>query len=257
MESLCDTLFEISNEDRLRILHQLDVEATNVTSLSRELDITTQEASRHLSRLGVVGMTLKDPDGNHHITPYGRLILAQLVGLEFATNNRDYFLTHLHEHLPLEFLNRMGELKDSLHVGDAVVSLYSIERMVRGAEEYIWSINFPIPISVFPLLTEAFGRGVRVRLMAPKDYVVHPLVKGSVQDEDRDAIFRARADRLLEERFTERMDVQIWMSEKEVALVAFPKPDGSFDLLGFSSTDGSAREWCRDLFQHYWNDAGP
>jgi len=129
--------------------------------------------------------------------------------------------------------------------------------MVRGAEEYIWSINFPIPISVFPLLTEAFGRGVRVRLMAPKDYVVHPLVKGSVQDEDRDAIFRARADRLLEERFTERMDVQIWMSEKEVALVAFPKPDGSFDLLGFSSTDGSAREWCRDLFQHYWNDAGP
>lgn len=257
MESLCDTLFEISNEDRLRILIRLDKEAMNVTSLSRELDITTQEASRHLSRLGGVGLTLKDPYGNHHITPYGRLILKQLSGLEFATNNRDYFLTHLHEHLPLEFLNRMGEMKESLHVGDAVVSLYSIERMVRGAEEYIWSINFPIPISVFPLLKEAFGRGVRVRLMAPKDYVVHPLVKGSIQDEDRDAIFRARADRLLEERFTERMDVQIWMSEKEVALVAFPKPDGSFDLLGFTSTDGRAHEWCRDLFEHYWEDAGP
>lgn len=255
MESLCDALFEISNEDRLRILIRLDGEPMNVTSISRELDITTQEASRHLSRLGGIGLTLKDPDGNHHITPYGRLVLAQLAGLEFATKNRDYFSTHLHERLPPEFLNRMGELNDSLYVGDAVVSLYSIEKMIRDAEEYIWSINFPIPISVFPLLTEAFGRGVKVRLMAPKDYVVHPLVKGSVQDEDRDAIFKARADWLLEERFTERMDVQLWMSEKEVALIAFPKPNGSFNLLGFTSKDERVREWCMDLFQHYWENA--
>ena len=50
MENLCDLLFEVSNKDRLRILLQLDEEAMNVTRLSRELGLTTQESSRHLAR---------------------------------------------------------------------------------------------------------------------------------------------------------------------------------------------------------------
>jgi len=36
LEHLCDLLFEVSNEDRLRILQRLRGEAMNVTSLSRE-----------------------------------------------------------------------------------------------------------------------------------------------------------------------------------------------------------------------------
>jgi hypothetical protein len=41
LENLCDLLFEVSNEDRLRILLQLDEEALNVTRLSRGLGLTT------------------------------------------------------------------------------------------------------------------------------------------------------------------------------------------------------------------------
>jgi len=37
----------------------------------------------------------------------------------------------------------------------------------------------------------------------------------------------------------------------EVALIALPKPDGNFDLLGFSSEGEMSRKWCRDLYQHY------
>ena len=46
MENLCSLLFELSGEDRLRILHQLDKKAMNVTHLSKELDLTKQEVSR-------------------------------------------------------------------------------------------------------------------------------------------------------------------------------------------------------------------
>ncbi len=255
MENLCDLLFEVSNEDRLAILRKLSEESINVTGLAKKLGLTTQESSRHLSRLSDIGLVKKNQEGLYLSTPYGELVLNLLPGLEFVSGHNEYFSNHSHERLPPHILSRMGELYESVYLDDAVVALYSIEKMVPRAEEYIWSINFPVPLSVFPLFREAFERGVRVRLIGPKGYVVHPVVKGAVQEEDREAIFRARASKLLEERFLERMEVLLWMSEREVAIVAFPKTDGTFDSQGFASGDERAHNWCKDLFLHYWKDA--
>ncbi|UCH58091.1 MAG: hypothetical protein JSV18_04130 [Candidatus Bathyarchaeota archaeon] len=250
-------LFEASNEDRLAILMRLDGEAMNVTGLSHALGLTTQEASRHLYRLVEVGLATRDQEGLFHLTSYGRLVLKQMSGMMFTTRHRDYFASHSHESLPQEFLARLGELQGSNYMGDPMVSIYRIEGIVREAEEYVWSINFPMPMSVFPILRQAFDRGVSLRLMAPKDYEVHPLIKGALSREDQDAILRAEATGLMEERFLERMDIVIWMSEREVALIALPKPDGSFDLLGFSSEEERSHKWCWDLFQHYWERGEP
>lgn len=65
MESICDLLFEQSSEDRWGILHLLRQEGMNVTNLAKKLDITTQESSRHISRLGEVGLTQRDSGGNY------------------------------------------------------------------------------------------------------------------------------------------------------------------------------------------------
>ncbi|MDH5792482.1 MAG: DUF1724 domain-containing protein [Candidatus Bathyarchaeota archaeon] len=257
MENLCDLLFEVSNEDRLTILRKLSEESMNVTGLAKELSLTTQESSRHLSRLSDIGLARKNPEGLYLLTPYGELILNLLPGLEFVSEHSKYFSNHSHEHLPPHLLSRMGELEENVYLDDAVVALYSIEKMVPRAEEYIWSVNFPVPLSVFPLLREAFERGVRVRMIGPKGFVVHPVVRGSLHEEDREAILRARASKLLEERFVEQMDVLLWMSEREVAVIALPKPDGAFDSLGFASTDEMTHKWCRDLFLHYWQKAEP
>ena len=252
MENLCDLLFEVSNKDRLQILLQLDEEAINVSGLSRGLGLTTQESSRHLARLGVVNLTRKDADGLHHITAYGRLVVRQLQGIWFTSRHKDYFASHTLDRIPQEFLSRLGELADCNHLDDTMVSLYNIEKMVREAEEHVWSINFPVPVSVFPRLREAFERGVKGRLIAPKDFIVHPIVKGGLKGEDRKAMERASATGLLEQRFIERMDLILWISEKEAALVSFPKPDGSFDLLGFASSNERTLTLARDLFLHYW-----
>ena len=73
MESLCDLLFEVSNEDRLRILRELHAREMNVTTLARAIEVTTQEVSRHLSRL-----TEKNPYGPYRLTPFGVLTLSQI-----------------------------------------------------------------------------------------------------------------------------------------------------------------------------------
>jgi len=222
LENLCNLLFELSNEDRLRILHQLNKKAMNVTNLSKTLGLTTQESSRHVSRLGDVGLTEKDVDGLHRLTPYGELALKQLKGLEFISQHSDYFTSHTLARIPPEFVCRIGDLVNSTHVDDVMAAFYNVDKVFREAEEYIWVIT---------------------------------KIKESYRAKDMETARRARITGLLEERILERLDICLYMSEKEVAGVAFPFPDGRFDYLGFTATDERSHKLCRDLFQYYWERA--
>lgn len=113
-------------------------------------------------------------------------------------------------------------------------------------------------MSTYPLFVEAFERGVKVNSIDPLHYVPPQEILEVLRDEKlRRAIHQAREDGLSVDRLMPRIDVNLWVSEKEVALIAFPKMDGSFDYLGFSSKDESAHRWCTDLFQHLWERAEP
>ena len=255
MEKLCDLLFEVSNEDRLRILLRLGEGPMNVTGLSRELGVTTQEASRHLSRLGETGLTAKDPEGFHRITPYGELTLIQVQDLDFTSRHRDYFRTHVLSGIPGEFVSRMGELANSRYLNDVMVTVHTIEKVLREAEEYLLNINSPYIASTFPLIREAYERGVEGRFIHTRDFAPHPVMEEQYR-RGRDEIMD-RLLTLLEERLVEEMDLVLYMSEKEVAILTFPLEDGSFDFHGFSSGDPRTHDWCRSLFQHFWERAEP
>ena len=257
MENLCDLLFELSNEDRLRILHQLDKKAMNVTNLSKALGLTTQESSRHISRLGDVGLTQKDVDGSHHISPYGKLILKQLPGLEFTSQYRDYFTTHSLERLPPEFVSRIGELADSTYTGDVMAVFHNVETGMQEAEEHIWAIVDQYLMSTVPLARDALEREVKMKTIEPEDWVAPSEFYRIRVNAERQWTSQARKTGLLEDRVSERVEVFLYMSEKEVSALAFPTLDGKFDHLGFSATDERAHKWCRDLFQYYWEKAEP
>lgn len=258
MENLCDLLFEISNEDRLRILHSLSSERTNVTNLSRELGLTTQESSRHLSRLTDIRLVEKNADGLHGLTPYGELVLIQLPGLEFTSRHRDYFEVHTLANLPTEFVLRISELSDSMYIDDVMVAVHSVEETLMEAEEYILNINVPYIASAFPLIREAYERGVSGRFLRTQELAVPPSMR-----EERERVFdnelirKIRMSGLQEDKLVEQIDLILYMSEKSVGILAFPLRDGRFDFLGFSSKSVDARKWCSDLFNHYWEEAEP
>jgi predicted transcriptional regulator len=258
MESLCDLLFEVSNEERLRILLQLEEGGKTITNLSRVLGITTQEASRHVSRLGEVGLTERDPDGNHGLTPYGELTLRQIQGLKFTSQHRDYFKTHSLANLPTEFVARIGEMTGSEFTDNVMVTIHSIEETIRDAGEFLLNINVPYIASAFPLIRESIERGVEARFLHTRDLVLPEIMR-----DDRDRTFsdqiihEARRSGLYEERLIDEIDLVLYMSEKRVAILTFPQEDGDFDFLGFTSTDEAAHRWCRDVFRHYWERATP
>ena len=256
MERLCDLYFELSNEDRLRILRQLQDEPMKVTSLSRLLEITNQECSRHLSRLQEANLATKDTEGQYHLTPYGELTLVQLRGQLFTSRHREYFSTHTLNNLPYKFVSRLGELENSEFIDDVMVSVHLIEETLRNAEEYIMNINIPYIASAFPIIREVFESGIDCRWIRSKDIELPEQMKNLREQEiTDDVVLEAMRKGTYQDKVIEGNDLVLYLSENGVALIAFPLESGDFDFHGFKSTDPEAHKWCRDIFEYYWSKA--
>ena len=251
LENLCDLFFEFSNEDRLRILRTLQHDHLTVTSLSKDLELTTQETSRHLARLGEVGLTSKNPDGTHYLTGYGELSLKQISGFKFTTAHKEYFQNHDLTKLPMEFVSRIGELENSRYVDDVMVIFHLIDQMIREAEEYVWRITDRYIITVIPAWNDALERGVVARLLEPENIVIPP-------EFNRGPVIR---EAVLNQQFINRLvdDVPVFMSlsEKQVAGICFPANDGRIDYRGFVSDNPTVLHWAKDLYESLWEKSKP
>ena len=252
-ERFHDLMFEVSNEDRVNILRELRKERSTYSDLSRKLDITTQEVSRHLSRLTENGLTTRRTDGLLELTPYGDLVLRQLNAVDFTSRHREYFLSHVLNDLPDRFVSRMGELRGCTLNLDVMVSIHRVQKILQEAEEYVWNLNLPYISSAFPHVRNIFERGLEGRFLHGEELQL----PAEMRDERErvfsdDEVRSLKATGLYKERLVEA-GLIIYMSEKEVALLCFPDSDGRFDYMGFTSADPDALAWCRDVFLHYWD----
>jgi len=258
LERLCDLYFELSNEDRVRILHVLRENPLNITNLAKELDVTTQEVSRHVSRLTEAGLTERNTEGMFELTPYGGLTLRQIKSVEFTSRYRDYFRDHSLVNLPSEFVCQLGKLSDSTYVDDVMVTVHRVEETLINAEDYILNVNVPYIASAFPLVRDAFERGVKARFIHTEGLDVPVSMRDDRQRFVDDKLLReVTASGQYTERLLDDVDLVLYMSEREVAIVTFPMTDGKYDFYGFASTDSGTLEWCRDLFEYYWERAKP
>jgi predicted transcriptional regulator len=257
LESLCDLLFEVSNEDRLNILLLIKKSSSNITNLAKELDLSSQETSRHIHRLTKVGLTRRDSDGFFRSTELSNIFLKQLEGPTFISKHREYISTHILP-IPNAFISRIGELNESTYVEDVMIGIYKMEEVVRNAEEYVLNITSQYPISIYPLIFDAWDRGVRITSVDMKLYKPPEGFVRAISREDwRERINQARAEGLSDDRLIDNVEINLWMNEKEVGLIAFPNIDGTPDFLGFSSKDVRTHTWCRDLFEHFWEKGEP
>jgi len=245
METLCNLLFELSNEDRLRILLELEEKEMRLTPLSKKLNLTVQETSRHLSRLSDAKLIEKGVEGSYRPTPYGEHAMKLLSGFDFLSKHREYFTTHTTSHLPNEFVSRIGALVNCTFTDDVMVAFHTVENMIQEAQEYVWILSDQILMSTLPFLERAVKLGVEFRVILPEGLIPPPGFKPI-----------PAITKVIKMRTLERVDVGITMSEKEAA-VAFPPIDGKMDYLEFRSTDERSHKWCRDLFLYCWEGAKP
>ena len=238
----CEILFELSNEDRMNLIIGLLEERSNVTGLAQKYEITTQEVSRHLSRLVKSGLVQRDSDGMYILSRFGNSFLFTLKSQQFLSKNKEYFMSHDLNHLPVEFTARIGELDNTTIITDVMAVLQNIQEMVDSAEEHIFRITDGRFNLIYPNLQKAADRGVEFKLIETLEYKVV---------EDVEQFPRVSPS---ETRGLTDIPVFLAVSEKEVGALAFPE-NGQFDYRGFISTDQRVIKWCTDLFNYYWNQA--
>ena len=247
-------MFELSNEDRLGIISLLSGGPEKLTGISRTLSISTQQCNRHLTRLHQAGLVEKDAEGLYSLTPFGKVVLRLNPTLEFLTDNRDYFITHTLDNLPEKFVVRIGELSDSELKPNVMEGLSEIEEIIEGAEEDLWVIINKRTRSVRPLVAEALRRGVRVSSISVRSYVTELDVKREIDVDDELTVVRAEETGQAEVADAEDFGVYMYASEKAV-YISFPHEDGTYDYLGFVSSDPRAVGFCHDLYNYFWDRA--
>ena len=254
MENFSSLLFELSSTDRLDILGLLKKTPLKLSHISGKLDFTVQETSRNITRLSETKLIRKDVDGAFHLTPYGDEALNLLSGFRFLFKNREYLMVHSLSEFPEQFRAGLGILDNFEFVNDVMVAFHNIESMIARAEQFVWILSNQVLASTIPYLVQALERGAGFRLLMPKDY----LPSESVRELVIHPVFaKAYRSRKLESRFTDKVDVFLCLSEKEVAALAFPNLEGKLDYIGFRGEGELPVEWSKALFTYYWNKATP
>ena len=254
MEKLCALFFELSNEDRLSILLKLIEEPMKLTHIAKKLDLTVQETSRQLARLSKIDLVTKNQDGFYVLQPYGRDAIRLFPGYHFLTEHVDYFKSHTLGFLPEKFMGRIGELRGCIRVTALMETFSNIERLMRESEEFFWYISDEnlIPSSHYVLALDALERGIEIKCIEPSGYRPPLHIVDSISDEIKTAIDAYRDKEKLLDRVFDRIELTMYMNEKELGILAFPTMTDTFDYLGFSSTDPKVLDWCKDFYRYYW-----
>lgn len=247
-----DLLFEVSNESRYEILVLLREKAMRITDISGELDLTSPETRRHVSRLGEVDLIQRDVEGFYHLTPYGEMALLLFQEFIFLSDNREYFKTHSTSKVPTGFVKKIGELSSSVILGNAMDFLRYMENLFKESKEYVWMLVDQFPLNSLSTIVETIDRGVELRVIEPTERVLNPDLDAMTSEETQ-ALNRTRQTPLVDLRAVDEVNIYLFLSDTR-CLVAFPTSDGQFDYKGFTATDESSLQWCRELFQFYWDE---
>jgi len=241
MEALCDLLFELSNEDRLKILLGLEKGPKNLTKIAKELDTSAQGTSRNLARLVETSIIRRNSDGEYELTQYGSVSLKLLSSYEFLSRNRQYFLSHDVSVLPYQFTNRLGELSASSFQGDFITNYVLEGEMAKQAEDSVYSMGDQINAHSPPIVAEKLRLGVEFHTIFPETIVPPPGFQPA-----------AGVDR----RLLKKVQVGMVVTDKK-AMFGLPTIDGKMDGENFVSEDPKFHNWCLDLFNYFWDQGKP
>ncbi len=244
MKGLPKLLFELSSAERMNILLELQKDRLKLSQLSRKLELTVTEASRHLQRLSEAKLVQKDSDGFFSLAPFGTLTLSALSDLSFAAKHRDYFTEYDISNLPLEFIERIGELENGAYIAEALKNLEEGEKKIQEAKKFVWILSDEVLASSIPSLAKKVKEPFDLRIILPE---------GKFPPESKSRLTSTMG---VQKRVLPKTDVLIVLTEK-YAVFCLPTRSGKIDYTGFTGTDPKFHQWCKDLFLHYWEKAKP
>jgi predicted transcriptional regulator len=234
-------MFELSHPERLKILHILDEKPMRLSHISKELDITTAEVSRHLDRLGNARLIERDPDSNYNLTPFAIIVLSEMANFDFLIENVEYFLSHDMVSIPdhLHWYNAMS--KGEFRGGTLEISSM-IKETSANAKKYVYVMSEEVMRVLVELDCQKHDSGVIFKKIYPKGTDFPPE-------------YMDRLDDTFQLRTMEKLPLALKMNEK-IAGVALHDMSGKVDLsMGLVGEEESFRKWVGAIFDYYWGKA--
>lgn len=255
MERLSNLFFELSHEDRLTILAILSRAPKKLTQIASDMDSSSQEVYRHISRLVDSGLVTKNSDGDYMITPYGSQVMKLVPGYGFLLEHSEYFVTRDLSLIPETFSLRIGELSDSQLVNDVMITLFDIEQLLNDADEYFCATMNQMVMNLYKPMADAVDRGVEIKVMRPKGWKLSEDIAKRIGDELLGKVLKKIQEGKILQREPDIVPVFMAFNEKEVGALSFANLDGELDYLAFKSKDVRAHKWCKDLFDEIWENS--
>jgi predicted transcriptional regulator len=245
VERLHKLLFELSSAERINIMQELQKNELKLSHLSKKLDLTVTETSRHLQRLNDTKLIQKNPAGQYRLTPYGNLVLSQLSGLDFITKHQKYVLEYDLSCLPYKFVNRIGELEEAVFGSDIYGNLDMMAKELQRAKEFVWILSDQIIDSLVAIMLKKVDKNFDFRFIAPE----------AIMPSDKSAPMPSTMPGV-QKKVLPKVEFIIAVTE-QAAAICLPRQGGPMDYRNINGTSPMFREWCKDLFLHYWESAKP
>jgi len=230
---------ELSSEKRLDILRTLNEKPMAFTYLIKEVDMTSAEASRQLSRLTDIRLIEKKGDGRYYNTLFGKLVISSISGMNFISEKSGYFLEHDIASIPLELLGQI----DALSKGEIVTGVYNIlntqEKLSENFSGHFWYMSDDFPRHHLPNVEKVLEKGMEIRVIFPKDLI--PTLKLSEKNREK-----------IQFRALDEVKLSV-ISTNHFSMLKLPGPDGKIDQnTALFGHDNRFKTWCEKLFQFYW-----
>ncbi|MDF2737588.1 MAG: putative transcriptional regulator, ArsR family [Nitrososphaeraceae archaeon] len=248
----------LANSQRLAILYIIsENNKKTLSSIAKELKITTQETHRNLNKLMNSNIIEKDFKGNFSLTVFGDMIIKNIPAINFLSKHKKFFSEHNFHDIPIKFIQRIGALEKSDFLSGFVAVIEYIKRMYQNCDKYIYSILPQVPLDLIhtaiPIVRE---KDLKFKHILPIDALIPKKSEEFLENEGYSQLLRKG---MIERRMVTKTNLGIVLTENH-ALVMFPLSKGHVDMNfifcnNVSVDDGLFHEWCLDYFIEIWNNA--
>ena len=241
---------DLANPSRYSMLFKLAENQYKQSKLANEIDITIQESHRQVSRLTDSGLIQKNTEGLLTLTPFGRVIVAQLTSFVFLQKFKDYFMNHNTTEIPSKFLERFGDLLNCELLEGIFRITEKWEEMCIDTKEFMNVSSTGCPPKAMEWDKDTVRRGATVKILNGRNTI---MTRAAYKDlTESKEIQKFIKDGKYQRRLIDRVSIFMVINEKE-ATIQFEDLNGKIDPnYAFYSKSEKFLEWCSDYFEYLW-----
>jgi predicted transcriptional regulator len=234
---------ELASETRCSIMISIDKKPAKLSSIARELDITAQDTFRNINRLVEAGLVRRGggEDGSaFQLTELGRLATKQIPYFLVIKKHKELFEDHTFKYIPDKFVQRIGALQNCEIVENVTPVLERLKKLESSAKQYLRIMVSQAWPEEGKIFAERAMNDVDVWTIIGRNTVFPREVIESVIP-TIDGLQKSGK-----------------IKGKMLDTVMLPNMKGEVDMrMLLVGSDPSFNEWCLDLFNHFWECAGP